>query len=231
MRFDAIVLDFGNTLAPWGEGQGEALYRAIARTVAAHVGEPIPDFEARARATRAALVGRRETTTMREVTVEELCEHFFRGRTPAGLPEVVARTIHESFLALCRVPPHVPPLVERLARTRPLAVLSNFLLASPVEEVLRRDGVAGHLVHIEVSATRGWMKPHPEPFEVVRERLGTPMERTLMVGDDFWCDIVGGNRAGFLTALTREYVRGPDSHPGAPDVRPDLVLDRLDELH
>ena len=230
MRFDAIVFDFGNTLAPWTDAQGERLYRAIARAVADHVGAPIPDFEARAAATRAALALDREQTAMRELTVEEVCDAFFDGDTPAGLPGAVTRAIHDTFVELCRVPPHVPRTLERLARGRPLAVLSNFMLTSPVEAVLERDGVTDHLVHVEVSATRGWMKPHPEPFEIVRERLDTPMERTLMVGDNYWYDNVGGNRAGFLTALTREYVDAPDSHPEAPDVRADLVLERLDEL-
>jgi len=230
VQFDAIVLDFGNTLAPWREEQGEALFRAIARTVAKHLGAPVPDFETRARRVRESLLARRETTTMREVTVAEMCDAFFDGRTPAGLPEAVERTIHDTFVELCTVPPHVAKTLARLAAGRPLAVLSNFILASPVEAVLERGGLRDHLVHVEVSATRGWMKPHPEPFEVVRERLGTPMERTLMVGDNFWCDIVGGNRAGLLTALPREYVDGPDSHPDAPDVRADLVLKRLDEL-
>ena len=51
-----------------------------------------------------------------------------------------------------------------------------------------------------------------------------------MVGDNFWADIVGGHRAGFLTALTREHHQGPTSDPRAPEVVADRVLKSLTEL-
>jgi FMN phosphatase YigB (HAD superfamily) len=81
-----------------------------------------------------------------------------------------------------------------------------------------------------VSSTGGWMKPHPEPFEKVRMALGTEMERTLMVGDDFFADIVGGYRAGLLTALTHEYHRMEPHDARAPEVSADRILSSLDEL-
>lgn len=229
MRFDAIVLDFGNTLVPWREEHDRALLAAIGATVA-EVAGPVDDFDARASALHDRLVRERRDTTMRQPTVAELCTALFGGEPPEGLVPAVERTIHATVVDLCRVPEGVAATLDRLRARHPLAVLSDFILASPVEEVLRRAGLLERLEHVEVSATRGWMKPHPEPFEIVREKLGTPMERTLMVGDDFWCDIVGGHRAGFVTALTREHRAGPDADPRAPDVRADLVLSRLDEL-
>jgi FMN phosphatase YigB (HAD superfamily) len=90
--------------------------------------------------------------------------------------------------------------------------------------------LAKHLVHVEVSATSGFCKPHPEPFEIVREKLGVPMERVLMVGDDFWADIVGGHRAGFLTALSHEHRQGPTSDARAPEVSADRILTDLRQL-
>jgi FMN phosphatase YigB (HAD superfamily) len=229
MRFDAIVLDCGNTLVPIGEEHDTALFREIGRTIA-RVHGPVPDFAARAKTLRDGLQNDRLFGSMRELTVAELTDAFFEGGAPDGIDDAVAATIHDTCVETLRVPPHVPALLDRLRARRPLAMLSNFLLASPVEAVLERAGIRDKFVHVEVSATRGWMKPHPEPFEVVREALGTPMERTLMVGDDFWADVVGGHRAGFLTALTREYRRGPTWHPRATDVRADRLLERLDEL-
>ena len=112
----------------------------------------------------------------------------------------------------------------------PLAVLSNFVLTDPVVEALERGGVADAFVHIEVSATSGFMKPHPEPFEIAVDAMGIARERTLMVGDNFFADVVGGYRAGLLTALTHQYRQGPTSDPRAPEVRADRILTNLDEL-
>ena len=51
-----------------------------------------------------------------------------------------------------------------------------------------------------------------------------------MVGDEFWADIVGGHRAGFLTALTHEHRQGPTSDPRTPNITADTVITDLKEL-
>jgi putative hydrolase of the HAD superfamily len=229
MRFDAIVLDLGNTLVPWGDRESRALYAALEETLTAALG-PLPDFAARADHARETLYAGRRRTTMREVTVAELLGLFLDGAPPKGLAETVERAVERTFLDICRVPPGVAATLERLARRRPVAVLSNFFLTPPVEELLERAGLVRFLAHVEVSATSGYMKPHPTPFARVREALGLDGRQALMVGDDFWADVVGGHRAGFLTALTHEHRQDEPSDPEAPGVRPDRILQRLDEL-
>ena len=100
----------------------------------------------------------------------------------------------------------------------------------PIEASLKHAGLWDLFVHVEVSATSGLAKPHPSLFDTVRQHLDTPMERILMVGDEFWADIVGGHRAGFLTALTHEYRQGPTSDGRAPEVSADRVITSLQEL-
>ncbi|MHC4732098.1 MAG: HAD family hydrolase, partial [Planctomycetota bacterium] len=136
----------------------------------------------------------------------------------------------EVFLRNARFPDGIRELLERLARRRPLAVLSNFFMTPPVEAVLRRADLFDLFRHVEVSATSGFMKPHPAPFGIVLEELGTPAERTLMVGDDYWADVVGGHRAGLLTALTQEHRQGPTSDPRTPDIAADRVIRSVAEL-
>jgi FMN phosphatase YigB (HAD superfamily) len=227
MRFDAIVLDVGNTLVPWGDREGAALFAALERTLADALG-PRPDFAARAEHARQSLD--RKRTTMREATVEEILACFLEAPPPAGLAATVEREVGRAFLGICRVPERTRETVRQLARRQPVAVLSNFFLTGPIEELLRRDGVARHLAHIEVSATSGFMKPHETPFARVREALNLDGGRALMVGDDFWCDVVGGHRAGFETALTHEHRQDEPSDPDAPEVRPGRILKSLDEL-
>jgi FMN phosphatase YigB (HAD superfamily) len=226
MRFDAIVFDLGNTLVPWGDAESAALLGAM-RVPLERARGPIPDLPERTLRARDSLEAR---PTLREVTTAEFVEAV-TGRAPAPpLVDAVDAAVHEAFPRIARVPDWVPALLDRLGRRRPLAVLSNFFLTAPVERLLRETGLFERFVHVEVSATGGYRKPHPAPFDAVRERLGTPMERTLMVGDDFWADVVGGHRAGFLTALTHEHRQDRTSDPRAPGVRADRVLSTLREL-
>ena len=228
MRQDAIVFDLGNTLLPWGDTESAALYTALARTLADALG-PRPDFSKRAQRLR-EVVGDRKYTTMREATVEEYVEIFLGGPAKPDLVDAVGRTVQDVFLEHARFPDGTRELLERLARRCPLAVLSNFFMTPPVEEVLRRAGLFDLFRHVEVSATSGFMKPHPTPFAIVLGKLGTPAERTLMVGDDYWADIVGGHRAGLQTALTHEHRQDPPSDPRTPDILPDRVIRSLAEL-
>lgn len=229
MRFDAIVFDLGNTLVPWGDAETAALYEAVRAPIESALG-PVPDFRARAFRARNVLESSREDTTMREVTTAEFLEALGEGTPPRPLVDAVDAAVHEAFPRIARVPEGIPALLDRLGRTRPLAVLSNFFLTAPIERLLRETGLLERFVHVEVSATGGYRKPHPAPFDAVRERLGTPMERTLMVGDDFWADVVGGHRAGLLTALTHEHRQDRTSDPRAPGIRADRVLSSLREL-
>jgi len=227
MRFDAIVLDLGNTLLPWGERENAALTTTLERTLAEALG-PRPDFAARVGRARKELD--RKRTTMREATVEEFLACFLEAPPPAGLAATVEREVGRAFLGTCRIPDRTRETVARLARRQPVAILSNFFLTKPIEELLHRDGLSPHLAHVEVSATSGFMKPHATPFARVREALGLDGKRALMVGDDFWCDIVGGHRAGFETALTHEHRQEDPADAAAPGVRPGRILRSLDEL-
>jgi FMN phosphatase YigB (HAD superfamily) len=230
MRFDAIVLDLGNTLLPFGEREDRAFYGELRATLASEIG-PMPDFEERARRAKQKLHFERRRTTMREVTVEELLACFFDAPPPEGLPETVERAVSRIFLEVCRFPEGTHEILGTLQRRQPLALLSNFFLTETVEELLSRHGLTRYFTHIEVSATSGYMKPHLTPFARVREALSLDeTTRALMVGDDFWADIVGGTRAGFETALTHEHRQEDPSDPEAPGIRPGRILKSLDEL-
>jgi HAD superfamily hydrolase (TIGR01549 family) len=225
VEFDAIIFDFGNTLVPWGQEQGHGLYAAVREAL-----PPIDDFFSKARQAHMGLVRERENGSMREVTCAEFVNKIMGAEQEPELIDHVAAESHRAFVELCAVPPGVRPLLERLQKRYKLAVLSNFFLEGPVEEVLRRAGLWELFVHVEISAREGFMKPHPAPFDTVRAALDTEFERTLMVGDDFFADVVGGYRAGLLTALTHQYAQAEPFDTRAPEVSPDRILSSLDEL-
>ncbi len=72
-------------------------------------------------------------------------------------------------------------------------------------------------------------KPEPHMFRLAAEKQG--LRRPLVVGDRLDTDIVGGNRAGFNTALvltginTRE-----DAAKAGVDFQPTMVIDNLGQL-
>lgn len=100
----------------------------------------------------------------------------------------------------------------------------------------RAEGIApgnGSLVEA-VSRATGVVPPaagKPEPllFQWAAEQLGA--EHALVVGDRLDTDILGGNRAGFTTALVLTGIDSRDSVDAAPrDQHPDLILESLTDL-
>lgn len=72
-------------------------------------------------------------------------------------------------------------------------------------------------------------KPEPVMFEMALARLGVSARHALMIGDRLETDILGGQRAGMITALVRSGVTSPEVL-GASPVKPDLIFDGLPDL-
>lgn len=62
-------------------------------------------------------------------------------------------------------------------------------------------GLDTHLDAVTFSAAIGWRKPSPRIFEAARRNLGTPADRTVMVGDSEAADIAGAHAAGMRAVL------------------------------
>ncbi|MHA6326793.1 HAD-IIA family hydrolase [Roseivivax sp. CAU 1753] len=81
------------------------------------------------------------------------------------------------------------------------------------------------------TAPRFFGKPFQNIYDLAQGQLGAPApDRVLMVGDSLHTDILGGQAAGFRTALIAEYgffggqdVDGPIARSG---IVPDFILDR-----
>lgn len=72
-------------------------------------------------------------------------------------------------------------------------------------------------------------KPEPLLFQWAAEQLGAG--RALVVGDRLDTDILGGNRAGFTTALVLTGIDTRESAESAPqDQHPDVIIESLTEL-
>jgi len=126
-------------------------------------------------------------------------------------------------------------LLAQALKDKPRQVLvGNPDLVAPVEAGLSRE--PGHYAHRLANATGiepvFFGKPFPAIFDMVRERIrpGVPDERVVMVGDTLHTDILGGNAAGFRTALISGYGFFDGEDPADAIARsqivPDFILDR-----
>src|SRR5699024_11087796 len=72
-------------------------------------------------------------------------------------------------------------------------------------------------------------KPEPLMFLQAAQSLGA--KRPLVVGDRLDTDVLGGNRAGFTTALVLTGATAESEvRTAAEDLRPDVVLETLEDL-
>jgi 4-nitrophenyl phosphatase len=72
-------------------------------------------------------------------------------------------------------------------------------------------------------------KPNPYLFDVAMQRLGSPPEKTLVIGDRLETDILGGHRAGCKTILVLTGVsQKEDLISWEP--QPDLIIDNIMDL-
>lgn len=68
----------------------------------------------------------------------------------------------------------------------------------------------------------GIQKPEPGIFAAALDRIDARAERSIYVGDNYWADVIGAQRAGLTPVLL-------DTHHLFPEADC-LVLERLDEL-
>lgn len=87
-----------------------------------------------------------------------------------------------------------------------ICLVSNIVFGRKREERVRKIADS-----INVPWVAAWlldMKPNPAPFRKAMKILGSKPENTLVIGDQMFTDIVGGNKLGLLTILVNPL--GPD---------------------
>ena len=88
----------------------------------------------------------------------------------------------------------------------------------------RRAGLADAIDAV-VSSPAGWEKPHPAIYRRALDLARVAPADAFMVGDDPECDIRGAQALG-MRAIWRRTVRHRLPH----DLRPDAILDRMEQL-
>ena len=250
---EAVTLDFGNTLVP----VPAAALRGVVAITAQGMAERLGPFEVADVLTawheERQRQFREEVPQFREVDLAQRIVRVLarlRGMPPPPQherwddeaaarrtdPAEVAWAVEVYSAAFVEALPAAPgagALIERLARDRRVAVLSNWPLARTIDRYCEAAGWAEHLSAIVVSQRVGTIKPHPAIFAAARAALGDPPPNAVLhVGDDWAADVVGAKRAGWRAVWLS--TRPDDSPlPGSErddSVEADAVIASLDEL-
>jgi putative hydrolase of the HAD superfamily len=248
-----ITLDFGNTLVPVS---AEGLRGVVVQTASA-MAEDLGPFDVdevlRVWGEERERQFREEVPQFREVDLAERMVRILarlRGMAPApadsrwddavaarlSSPDEVAWAVEvysRAFVSSLPPASAASALLERLAGSYRLGILSNWPLAATIDRYVEEAGWAPHLAAIVVSQRVGTIKPHPAIFAAARAALGDPDPLEILhVGDDWAADVVGAKRAGWRAAWLAS--RPPDSPLPAStrddDTELDLELATLDDL-
>lgn len=95
--------------------------------------------------------------------------------------------------------PHADEVIQTLSQKFDLYIVTNGATDTQHKR-LRHAGIHGHFNDIFVSEQTGSQKPMPAFFDYVFERIPQfNANETLIIGDSFSADIVGGHHAGIDT--------------------------------
>lgn len=225
-HLEAVIFDWGGTLAEYASIDLEDLWRLAARHLA-------PEREAEVAARLAAIeesFWQRSSKDHRAWTLAELLGHA-GAEIGADLAEALLE--EAGVLYLDAWTPHIrheSDAVEVLRSLRERGLRTGLLSnthwpRSFHEHFLERDGL--HLLIDErlYTSEMRYAKPHPEAFGAALTALGvTNPARAVFVGDRPYDDIFGAKQAGMRAVLRR--------NPAVPahEVEPDATIDRLSEL-
>ncbi|MFL5680654.1 MAG: HAD family hydrolase [Chloroflexota bacterium] len=250
----AITFDFGNTLVPVAAA---TLHTVVERT-ASEVVDRLGGFEAdaflRTWGEERERQFREEVPELREVDLAQRLIRVLARLRGMEAPDVSSRwddvaaatrseasevdwgveAYSRAFVDLVPVPRDVGPMLERLARDRVLAILSNWPLAATIDRFEDSAGWSPWLRAIVVSQRVGTIKPDRRIFDAAAEAIGGPAPATILhVGDDWAADVVGAKRAGWRAAYLIARPRDsplPASERGTDGVTADLEVENLPQL-
>jgi FMN phosphatase YigB (HAD superfamily) len=247
---EAITFDFGNTLVPFSPGPMAMVVEVSAMRMSELTGRPVVEVvgvwgEERLRQFAEDVPeGREADMSVRVLRVLARLRGCEPPRGPvrwddAGIApyssprelEAILNAYADAFVQITPVPVGIGPMLERLAGSYRLAILSNWPLALAVDRFVESAGWRRHLAAVVVSQRVGAIKPRAAIFQAAARELGVASGPAILhVGDDPGADVVGAQALGWRAALVR--IKPEDSSlpvaPAAavvPDIQIDAVLD------
>lgn len=223
---EAVVFDWGGTLAEHATIDLEDLWRLAARHLA-------PDRDSEVAAQLSAIEESFWQRSSRDHRAWTLADLLAEARAAIGVDVAEALLEEAGALYLDAWTPHIrhePDAVEVLtalrARGLRIGLLSNtHWPRSFHEHFLERDGLNDLIDARLYTSEMQHTKPHLEAFRAAMSALGvTDPARAVFVGDRPYDDVFGARQAGMRAVLRR--------NPAVPahEVVPDATIDRLSDL-
>ena len=113
-------------------------------------------------------------------------------------------------------------LTELRTRGYRLGLITNRSNVEGFYELLDRMDMRAYFDLTLASGEVGIRKPEPGIFDIAMERLGARPDRSVYVGDNYWADVVGAERAGITPILYDPLRLFPEAEC--------LILERMDQL-
>lgn len=226
---DAVIFDWGGTLAEYAAIELIDMWRLAARHLAGHIAADEATILARLGAVEARM-WERTTTDARAASLADLLAEATRELgadvTTAVLEEAGTHYLDAWTPHIVHDADAVPTLTALRERGLRIGLLSNTHWPPAYHErFLERDGLRDLIDARAYTSEMTYMKPHPEAFRHALEALGLrDASRVVFVGDRLFDDVFGAQRAG-MRAVHRVNALVP-SH----DARPDATIERLADL-
>lgn len=108
--------------------------------------------------------------------------------------------------------PGVAAMIERLARTWSISIVSNTHDVDMVPTMLDRMGISQIVSAVTLSVEHGWLKPHASIYQVALDAVASTSDGAVFIGDSYEADYVGPIQAGM-----RAFLIDPDHTHDVPD--------------
>ncbi len=234
-RFEAVLLDYGNTVVQFDRPQIEWIHVQLAEVLSRTVA-PIDPLALGQVMDRVCVLpplseDKREFTALEQMeqVLREAYDKPFR-----GADQVVAeanRAYQDLFVRSVQIDDEtLQALDQARRRVQRLGLVSNYPCGPSLRRSLHAIGITDLFDPIVVSGEVGYVKPHPKLFQVALEAVGVPAEQVLFVGDNWACDMVGAHRAGMATCHRLGLASEKEYEERYRSYRPDFSIHHLAEL-
>jgi HAD superfamily hydrolase (TIGR01549 family) len=235
-RIEACLLDYGNTIVEFDRKQMTDLLAAF-HEVVCRLANPIEISVLQSTLDHVvALPLSGETPDYLELTparqMELLLEKAYSGALEIrpGLVEECDRELQDLFVKAIAIDPETAGFIERLSRSLPVGLVSNYPCGKAIRRSLEKIGILGYLNPVVISGEVGYVKPHRTPFLAALEELGVPPQNVLFVGDRWDADMIGARDVGMKTCHHVGFTSDRDLSKRYAEYRPDYTIERLEDL-
>jgi HAD superfamily hydrolase (TIGR01549 family) len=233
-RFEAVLLDYCNTVAQFDRPQIEWIHSRLAgflsRTIAPIEPRELGEVMDRVCVLPPMSTDKREFTAFEQML--NILREAYAETVPIDDQTVTAANCEYQnlFVRSIKIDDSVLRVIERICRQLPVGLVSNYPCGASLRRSLHSIGLLDLLDPIVVSGDVGYVKPHPKLFQAALEALGVPAGKVLLVGDDWASDMVGGHRAGMVTCHHLGHTSDKDYADRYRTYRPDFSIHHLTEL-